>query len=229
MAVAAGLAQPHVAADQTDHRAAGAGHRRGRGHQHQQRLGAAVLPDARTTTSCGTSTTMLSPPSTAPTARPAVNLTPGQRVFPHTNNIWSGVQEPGTPLSAPSGQGGGLSYWRLLRRSRSRRSPPASCGPSRTGQAHDGPGSSLARTPGGSSPSLSLIKGRTARRSRAPWSWALIWATSTRRWATGCDGADHRPHRGVHPGAGHRGWWCGPACGRWWTSRRRRGKSRPGT
>jgi two-component system OmpR family sensor kinase len=37
-----------------------------------------------------------------------VNLTPGQIVFfPHTSNIWFGVQESGTPLSAPSGQGVG--------------------------------------------------------------------------------------------------------------------------
>ena len=36
----------------------------------------------------------------------AVNLSPGQTVFfPHTSNIWFGVQEPGTPISGPSGQG----------------------------------------------------------------------------------------------------------------------------
>ena len=36
----------------------------------------------------------------------AVDLSPGQTVFfPHTSNIWFGVQEPGTPISGPSGQG----------------------------------------------------------------------------------------------------------------------------
>ena len=37
----------------------------------------------------------------------AVDLSPGQMVYcPHTSNIWFGVQEPGTPISGPSGQGG---------------------------------------------------------------------------------------------------------------------------